>query len=289
VRAARHFEIGEVDGNCAPDPYSLVISLDFELPHPRLSQSDSLGLISAGHLRVICWSFAGLKFRCAANFPHQLNFCRDGSTTTTLQSPSGRSGFRSSQQVQQSQFLCGRELLPNSSITSKIPSHTPARLPSNIPLRTIASRSAQTSLLASSQPGPASQRSSDSTLSSESWWTDTGDIAEQLADEEDHPRIRLAGDLDDELLASVVRRQPRLKQKRVRIQASPTRRCRSDSHAGVVSKEFIEIPEVVPRPPTRLERLIAHTMAAQSSSIHGLTGRPLMSVYRRPGLSLRLS
>ncbi|KAK1772356.1 hypothetical protein QBC33DRAFT_574975 [Phialemonium atrogriseum] len=169
-----------------------------------------------------------------------------------------------------------------------IPPPTSARLPSNIPLRTLpAQHSGQdeqaTSLLAANhhQRGhPIDHtRSSYSEDDSESSWTDTGDIAEQLADEEDPLRKRLNDTLDDEILAGVLRRHPRQQRrstKRVQYQKQSPSRSRSPYNTGVVSKEAIEIPEPAPRRITRAERILAAIMTGGTSSIHGLTGKPLI-------------
>lgn len=178
----------------------------------------------------------------------------------------------------------GRELLPNSPISSKIPSPKQNRLPSNIPLRTLNSRpehhgAQSTSLLAGSRDRPdhdgASSDSADSEFDS---WTDTGDIAEQLADEEDPLRIRLADTtLNDELLAGVVDKK-RSKHKRVQFRRSVSEHShrRSQSHPGVVSKEAIEIPDVPLRRPSRAARLLSVIMPG--TGLRGLTGKGLMYV-----------
>ncbi|TEA22733.1 MFS glucose transporter mfs1 [Colletotrichum sidae] len=117
--------------------------------------------------------------------------------------------------------------------------------------------------------------------SSEESWTDTGDIAEQLADEEDPLRIQLARDIDDDLLAGVHKRHPshhkhpKKKQKHVRIQLSPDRREHSPSRRGVVDKEAIEVPDITQPRPTRAQRAIGVIMSG-GSSIHGLTGKALI-------------
>ncbi|TKW52375.1 High-affinity glucose transporter [Colletotrichum tanaceti] len=201
----------------------------------------------------------------------------------------------------------------------KIPSSNGRRLPSNIPLRTLQSRphhpdqhEQATSLLASDPADDRNRhrdqhhhhtshtrghhnrhydyisdkddrhghRSSEDSLASESdSWTDTGDIAEQLADEEDPLRIQLASDVDDELLAGVHKRHPShgkpSKKKRVRIQLSPNRRDTSSSRRGAVDKEAIQVPDITQPSPTRAERVIGLIMSG-GSSVHGLTGRALI-------------
>ncbi|KAL0940639.1 hexose transporter [Colletotrichum truncatum] len=188
-------------------------------------------------------------------------------------------------------------------VEATIPSSNGRRLPSNIPLRTLQSRPDQTeqstSLLASDRDDHHQddrdhhhhndssydkhhhhgRRSSEDSYGSESSWTDTGDIAEQLADEEDPLRIQLASDIDDELLAGVHKRHPshkHSKPKRVRIQLdSPDRGHGSPTRRGVVNKEAIEVPDITPPRPTRAQRVIGLIMSG-GSSVHGLTGKALI-------------
>ncbi|KAK1761362.1 hypothetical protein QBC47DRAFT_449362 [Echria macrotheca] len=171
-----------------------------------------------------------------------------------------------------------------------IPSQLPNRLPSNIPLRTLSTRdrlrspSQATSLLGPHRHGHAVDEpgysESDDDIS-ESSWTDTGDIGEQL-DAEDPLRQRLNETLDEELLAGISRRHPRHhrhhSKKRVRYQASisPDGKRADSDHAGIVNKEAIYIPEPPPRNISWAERLLAAIMTGGSSSIHGLTGKPLI-------------
>jgi hypothetical protein len=189
--------------------------------------------------------------------------------------------------------ICGRGRLPNSPISFKIPVPNPTRLPSNIPLRTLPAhgerdlhrdRQQSSWLLTSHGHGhpvddPGYSASEDG--SDDSSWTDTGDIAEQLA-AEDPLRQRLNDTLDDEILAGVFKRHPKhhRHQKQVRYQ-NPLSSASSRSpnrHAGVPSKEAIRIPSVPPRKVPKSERLLAVIMTGGTSSIHGLTGKPLLLV-----------
>ncbi|KKP00578.1 hypothetical protein THAR02_07303, partial [Trichoderma harzianum] len=168
-----------------------------------------------------------------------------------------------------------------------IPPPTSTRLPSNIPLRTLPSRSdldkddqdsPSASLLSTRGYGaPHHRPSSESETSS---WTDTGDIGDQYGDDNDPVRIQLPEDIENELLASVQRRQSKplyKSHKKVRIHdPSPHRRNHSFSPAPFVDKEAIEIPNVCHRPPSRAQRCIGSIMAGSSGSIHGLTGKPLL-------------
>jgi sugar porter (SP) family MFS transporter len=76
---------------------------------------------------------------------------------------------------------------------------------------------------------------------------------------------------DDDLLARVVRRSKKpLKAARRAVQ------IHADDRPGVVDKEVIHIPRAAPRHIPALERLLASLIMGRSSSIHGLTGKPLV-------------
>lgn len=162
-------------------------------------------------------------------------------------------------------------------ILFKIPPPTTPRLPSNIPLRTLPTRASydnsNTLLLSTNQSyDHPPHRSS---FGSESSWTDTGDIGEQLDDNDDPIRLQLPDAIEEELLARVSRRQRR--QKKVRIhEPSPKRYDRSISRTRTIDKEAIQVPVVQPHRPSRAERFIGSIMAGSSGSIHGLTGKALM-------------
>ncbi|QUC23976.1 uncharacterized protein UV8b_08217 [Ustilaginoidea virens] len=168
-----------------------------------------------------------------------------------------------------------------------IPSTNPSRLPSNIPLRTLPTRSeTEQDSQAASLLGFSNHRHyhqhlapSQSRLSSdsESSWTDTGDIGDQLGDQRDPVLLQLPDDLDQDLLAGVQKRQAK-NQKKVRIHDPSPRRPyrRSQSLPRTVTKEAIEIPYVrTPRPSPAL-RCIGAIMSGHSGSIHGLTGKALI-------------
>ncbi|KAK4038706.1 hypothetical protein C8A01DRAFT_47727 [Parachaetomium inaequale] len=198
---------------------------------------------------------------------------------------------------------CGRQpegrkrgLLPDSPITDTIPPSAPTRLPSNIPLRTLPAhderhqsrhdREQASWLLPSHGHGhPVDEPGySESEDEDDSSWTDTGDIAEQLADE-DPLRQRVNDTLDDDdTLAGVFKKKKhhnRRHSKRVRYReplSSGSSRSTS-RHAGAISKEAIQVPNVGNRKASRAERLLAAIMTGGSSSIHGLTGKPLLGKY----------
>ncbi|KAL0470670.1 hypothetical protein QR685DRAFT_597265 [Neurospora intermedia] len=204
---------------------------------------------------------------------------------------------------------CGRGLLQNSSISSKIPPPQPTpisnHLPSNIPLRTLSAHAAARDDPSTHSHGNRKQGSSSFLTphpaerlrysedgdgddsndygSSESSWIDTGDIAEQL-DHEDPLRQRLYDTLEDDTLAGLVHhRHPKRHRhggKHVHYHESVSRSgahsSRPSGQAGAVDKEAIRIPDAAPRTVSRAERLIASIMAGTRNPIHGLTGKPLM-------------
>ncbi|KAI1343997.1 sugar transporter-domain-containing protein [Xylariaceae sp. FL0016] len=161
--------------------------------------------------------------------------------------------------------------------TFKIPSHNSSRLPSNIPLRTLSSRSehgAQSTSLLAGNRDQSDEKLSDGDADSDSW-TDTGDLAEQLADEEDPLRKSLADtSVADDLLSGSLRRHP--KHKRVQFKRSVDEHSpvRSVYHGGGVDKEAIPIPDIPNRRRTRAERCIAATMPGAGPQ--GFTGKALI-------------
>ncbi|KAI0025261.1 sugar transporter STL1 [Xylariomycetidae sp. FL0641] len=170
--------------------------------------------------------------------------------------------------------IAQRALLLDSPNSFKIPSQTPNRLPSNIPLRTLTTRrdpdhgAQSTSLLADHRDRDSHDdgRSDDS---ADDEWTDTGDIAEQLADDEDPLRKTLA---DTSLRHDRLRRPS--KHKRVQFRKSVDERSQR-SYTAERGKELdIQIPNVRPRRIGAVERLIAAIMPG--SGVHGFTGKALI-------------
>ena len=148
--------------------------------------------------------------------------------------------------------------------------------PSNvsIPLRSLASTTNRndeytTGLLDNVDEKRGRRRSSESAGSYFSLWDDTGDLAEQLADEEDplHEGSR-SGD--------AARARSGRQEKHVRyVQQDHLERKRTNPG---VDKEAIEIPEPPPRTISRTEYLLALMMTGNNSSsqVHGLVGKPLL-------------
>ncbi|KAK7948274.1 uncharacterized protein PG986_009160 [Apiospora aurea] len=170
--------------------------------------------------------------------------------------------------------LAEGRLLLNSPISLKISPQNP-RLPSNIPLRTLSSSrpdherehgAQSTSLLAGHGDRPSSPaRSSSNSDSDFDDWTDTGDIAEQLADEEDPLRLRLQDTSlkSDGLLAGVINNK-HTKTKRVQFRRSVS------AHSDAYSKEqsgLLAAP---------LELRDCYPLIMPGTGVHGLTGKPLI-------------
>ena len=166
--------------------------------------------------------------------------------------------------------------------TGTIPSSTLFR-PANIPLRTLIppprlSDEHTASLLQSTNEKAGSRHSSGSAGSDFSFFGDTGDLAEQLADEEDPLHIGLRdsseeNDLGGSSSAGPGRgRQP--KQVRYVQQDHPERKKINPG----LGKEAIQIPEPAQRKIGRIEQIIAVAMTGNrhSSQTHGLTGKPLL-------------
>lgn len=165
------------------------------------------------------------------------------------------------------------EASPSVPTTAKIP-------PSNIsiPLRSLASsanrnddddRDHSTGLLDHTDEKRGRRPSSGSAGSDFSLWDDTGDLAQQLADQEDplHDGSR-NGDAAQDRSAR--------QEKRVRYaEQDQTEGKRSDTG---VDKEAIQIPEPPPRTISRTEYLLALMMTGNSASsqVHGLVGKPLL-------------
>lgn len=173
-------------------------------------------------------------------------------------------------------------LLPYSPTTLIIPSQNKSRRPANIPLRTLSNRidNEHSEALLSSRSNEKQGRRSSSTSSrsshgSESSWSDTGDLAEQLADAEDPLQIKLRESLDDQIFRGSSSR--RTKHKKVRYHSDVEHREEKGEHPGIV-KEDIEIPEPAPRHISRVEHLLAAIMSGGERQMRGLTGKSLVYV-----------
>lgn len=146
-----------------------------------------------------------------------------------------------------------------------------------IPLRTLASPSQprdehSEALLDEKQ---ANRRSSESAGSDFSLWSDTGDLAEQLADEEDPLRIQIRESADGPLEGS----RP-LQRRQKHVHYTPHGHLEHKTTNPGISKEAIEIPNPPARQIGRTEKALAIIMTGdrQQARMHGLTGQPLLCV-----------
>jgi hypothetical protein len=193
-----------------------------------------------------------------------------------------RSGFPLSQKYGHFPFWIGLLRVSLSLPPTIPPTRSSHRSTLRIPLRSLHSHSEpsgeqSTSLLKSTTEREGSRRSSLSSPSADSdfsVWTDTGDLAEQLADEEDPLQISLDRTPDDGVF-KVSRPRPRGRRtKQVHYQAEAV----EDQHIEL-DKEAIEIPRPSPRPVSRAERILAAIMSPSSrQTAHGLVGKPLLCV-----------
>jgi hypothetical protein len=164
------------------------------------------------------------------------------------------------------------------SSTFTIPSPKPFRRPANIPLRTLStpvSRSnSQSPALLSNREKRRSSLSRSSSPPSEFSWSDTGDLAEQLADE-DPLHSRIEASLESQGLVAASRSRGQSRSKKVRYREHSESRGEKSYQPGLV-KEDIEIPEPAQRKVSRAEHIIASIMSGGERQMHGLTGKPLV-------------
>ena len=139
------------------------------------------------------------------------------------------------------------------------------RVPANIPLRTFSSP-------ATHRPAHEKASSRSSSPDSDFSWSDTGDLAEQLG-EEDPLQIKLRDSLDDQVFGRSRRRGSRAN--RVRYREGHEERVFQEDNRGVV-KEDIPIPNPGPRKISRVEHAIASMMSGGERQMHGLTGKALV-------------
>lgn len=103
-------------------------------------------------------------------------------------------------------------------------------------------------------------------------WSDTGDLAEQLAGVEDPLQTRLRRSADQELLG-------RQKRKKHLKQVHYPQDLDDESFEDQTEKLHIHIPSPAPRRVSRVERLLASIMSprsGQNAQMHGLVGKPLL-------------
>ncbi|KAL1901464.1 Ribulose bisphosphate carboxylase large chain [Sporothrix stenoceras] len=202
----------------------------------------------------------------------------------------------------------------SSSASSASRAHADRQSGASLLASSAAARSGAASSSSSSHPRPSSSRQhrkheslssagdySENDYSSDpeddESWLDTADIAEQLAEDGDNApavRARIYDNLDQDTLAGVLKQnhptaagnKARQNKKRVHYDdgsdsdSSPRRSHHAHRphhhHSGAVNKEAIHIPETAVRRVSAVERILASIMSGGSSSIHGLTGKPLI-------------
>ncbi|MCJ1344427.1 hypothetical protein MMC31_002630 [Peltigera leucophlebia] len=148
-----------------------------------------------------------------------------------------------------------------------------------IPLRTLASSSDPRNQHSAALLDPANEKdgrlSSDSAGSDFSLWSDTGDLAEQLAAEEDPWQINLRRSIDSQSARS--RSRPQGRQSKHVHYSQPDHQDRRKTNAGL-DKEAIQIPNPPPRQIGRTEKILATIMTGERHASHtrGLTGKPLL-------------
>jgi hypothetical protein len=151
---------------------------------------------------------------------------------------------------------------------ANIPSPTSPRA---IPLRSLPDPNKSPVLESASEKGSrrSSHSSARSVESDFSIWSDTGDLAEQLA--EDPLQSHLRNSLDRELLGSRKRHA-----KRVHYPQD----LDDGSQSGIQEeKQKIQVPRPPPRRVSRVERILAAIMSPgnrQNAQIQGLVGKPLL-------------
>jgi hypothetical protein len=118
-----------------------------------------------------------------------------------------------------------------------------------------------------------------------SLWSDTGDIAEQLAEEEDPLRIQLHPlNPEGKTISGHVGRRKEKKKKRVRYQDQAHSEGKIPNPG--LDKEAIRIPEPAERRISVFEKYLAYIMAPsdrETARKRGLVGKPLLSVRASGG------
>lgn len=133
------------------------------------------------------------------------------------------------------------------------------------------SSGSQTLLATNEKQGRSSLSRSESGDSDFDTWSDTGDLAEQLNDE-DPLTIRLRQSFDNQVFGG--RRFSA--RKRVRYEDDEEFKTEHKGGRSGFSKEDIEIPKPAPRTITPAEHFIAKVMSGGERQMHGLTGKALV-------------
>ena len=183
--------------------------------------------------------------------------------------------------------VCPRQDSGSSTNTAKIPSHDDndkSFRPANIPLHTLSSSSRYSRHQPASGEDALDEkrgRSRPSSVASDSdfsLWSDTGDLVDELPDDEADPLTNRLRDSWDPDAASPTHRHTRSKQKRVRYTSS-TGGYKEDRHSRAPRrKEDIPIPNPSPRVISKAQLILAAIMAPRDgpSRMHGLHGKKLL-------------
>ncbi|KAK8179333.1 hypothetical protein BC567DRAFT_160223, partial [Phyllosticta citribraziliensis] len=163
-----------------------------------------------------------------------------------------------------------RGLLQPSPTSVKISPPSSSRRPANIPLHAL--RSTTSSHDEKTGPRHSSSDSDHSEL--DSLWSETGDLVDQLADEEDPLQARLRQSQD---LGAEARPHKRHPQRRVHY-ADDSSSGANNEKAGRIKKEDIPVPTPPRKVVSRGERILAAIMAPNDgpSRMHGLHGKKLI-------------
>ena len=133
---------------------------------------------------------------------------------------------------------------------------------STIPLRDLNPSTARASTESlDEKEGLRHRRSTDSAGSDFSLWSDTGDLGDQLADEEDPLRINLRGSIDEGGTSIPLKRRPK------HVHYPPHDHLEHKTTNPGVDKEAIQIPTPPVRKIGLVEKILAIVMTGNSESI----------------------
>ncbi|MCJ1415389.1 hypothetical protein MMC32_001721 [Xylographa parallela] len=159
--------------------------------------------------------------------------------------------------------------------------HAGSSSPANIPLRNLIpptrfSDEYSASLLESANEKQGPRRSTDSLGSDYSFFSDTGDLAEQLAAEADPLHVPFRRSSEEGVPGTTGARHRDRHSRQVHY-VEQDHLERKTTNPGV-DKEAIQIPQPKARYITRAEKVVAVLMTGdrESSQMHGLTGKPLL-------------
>lgn len=232
---------------------------------------------------LTCYSTDCRLTRCPCQVP------ADSSLATPALQNSARSGGRPPPPFVQPQLrilllVRGFLVLSHPHTTGTIASRKPA----NIPLHTLSNSSRHHERVPSSpsdsldekhERGRRPSHESDSAGSDFSLWSDTGDLVDQLADEEDPLRARTRPSVDEDQIGLVTPNRKRGRRPRRVHYSEQEELARKEGHTGEIKrKEDIVVPSPTPQPVGGAHKLLAIIMAPTDghARMHGLHGKKLM-------------